>query len=438
MKILYVAHGFLPESVGGTELYTYYLADEFSKKHEVRIFFNSDSSQEQGFIDEGRYENVPYTAVRNALLSYKDYAPYGKWRPINECFRELLRSYKPDVVHFQHILHLTPDLVGIAKEHRLPVIFTLHDFWLLCHRVQMIAKNRQRCDTNKPMKCALCHYQHSHTGNFNTDISYWRRKGLKRAYWAWLGEYRKLRYFLKGRFQETREMCEEVDLFISPSLFLRKKFIEHGLDPKKIIYSRNGLKTFMHVERRNRDGGNERLRFGFMGGANPYKGARILIQAFEGVTGADLFIFGNITPEDKKRLLNGVDHRNVLFCGLVSGKEKEKAMSQIDVYVMPSLWYENSPLVIQEAYMIGAPVIVSNIGGMAESVKDGETGWHFKVGDPADLRAKMQWVIDNPHKVEEIRAKLPRVKSIEENAVELEGIYLDLIARNRGAGIHNQ
>jgi glycosyltransferase involved in cell wall biosynthesis len=431
MKILYVIHDFLPDAVGGTELYTYYLSNEFSKKHEVRLFFNSDNSRENGFIVEGRYENVPFTAVRCDLLSYEEYAPYGKWQSINKCFHELLLSYKPDVVHFQHILHLTPDLVGIAKEHGLPVIFTLHDFWLLCHRVQMITKSRELCDTSKPIKCALCHYQHSDTGILNPDISYLRRNGVKQVYWAWLSKYHNFRYFRKGRFQEMHNIFEEVDLFISPSHFLRNKFIEHGLDPKKIIYSGNGLKKFMDMEKRKRDGRNERLRFGFMGGANPRKGARLLIEAFEGITGADLSIFGEITKEDKKKLLNGVNHQNVHFCGVVSGKEKEEAMSQIDVFVMPSIWYENSPLVIQEAYMIGAPVIVSNIGGMAESVKDGETGLHFKVGDPADLRAKMQWVIDNPRKVEEMRVKLPRVKSVEENAVELEGIYFDLIRRNR-------
>lgn len=431
MKILYVIHDFLPEYVGGTELYTYYLANEFSKRHEVRIFFNSPTSQTNGFIVEGRYEDVPFTAVRNTLISYKDYAPYGKWRPINECFHDLLDSYKPDVVHFQHILHLTPDLVGIAKERHLPVIFTLHDFWLLCHRVQMITKDKKLCHTNKPIKCALCHYQHSDAGNFTPDFSYLRRQGLKRYYWAWQDEYNRFRYFLRRRFRETHEIFKEVDLFISPSHFLRNKFIEHGLDPEKIIYSGNGLKRVMRTGTGNRDGQNKRLKFGFMGGANPHKGAHILIKAFEGLTGADLHIFGNVSEKSKKRLLNGADYPNIFFRGLVSAKEKEEAMSQIDVFVMPSIWYENAPLVIQEAYMMGAPVIVSNIGGMAEAVKDGETGLHFKVGDPGDLKAKIQWVIDNPGKIKEMRAKLPRVKSVEDNAVELEGIYFDLIRRNR-------
>jgi glycosyltransferase involved in cell wall biosynthesis len=437
MKILYVIHDFLPETVAGTELYTYHLANEFSKKHEVRIFFNSHKSRESGFVIEGRYENVPFTAVRNELSNYADYAPRGKWRPINEAFHELLDSYKPDVVHFQHILHLTPDLVGIAKKRGLPVIFTLHDFWLLCHRIRMITKERKICDTSKRSKCARCHYQHSDNGKTKPDFSYLRRKGLKQFYWAWLREYNTFRYFLNGRFHEAHDIFDKVDLFVSPSHFLRKKFIEHGLNPEKIIYSGNGLKKIMHVEKEDRHRQNGMVKFGFMGGSHHQKGAHILVRAFEGITGAELHIFGNVSEKSRKSLLNGAAQRNVFFCGLVSGEEKRKAMSQIDVFVMPSIWYENSPLVIQEAYMIGAPVIVSNIGGMAEAVKDGETGLHFKVGDPADLRAKIQWVIDNPSEIEEMRAKLPRVKSVEENAVELEGIYVDLIRRNQ-LSIQNQ
>jgi glycosyltransferase involved in cell wall biosynthesis len=431
MKILYVIHDFLPEVVGGTELYTYYLANEFSKKHEVRLFFNTENSQGSGFIVEGRYENLPFTAVRNNLWAYRDYAPHGKWRSINESFHALLDSYKPDIVHFQHILHLTPDLVGIAKQHRLPVIFTLHDFWLLCHRIRMITREREICDTTKGSRCARCHYQYSDNGARKPDFSYLRRKGLKQFYWAWLAEYNKARYFLNGRFHEARKIFEQVDLFISPSQFLRDKFIEHGLDAEKIIYSQNGMKKMMHGGKMDREGQNGAVKFGFMGGANPEKGVHVLIEAFEGLTGAELHIFGNVSEKSRKRLLGGANHRNVFFGGLVSGKEKEKAMSRMDVFVMPSIWHENSPLVIQEAYMIGAPVIVSNIGGMAEAVKDGETGLHFKAGDPADLRAKIRWVIDNPGKIEEMRAKLPGVKSVEENAVELEGIYLDLIERNR-------
>ena len=433
MKILYVVHDFLPKVAAGTELFTYYLARELSKNHDVHLFFNLSDSSETRSLVQGEYENIPFTSINTNLIRFNDYAPTAKKHLVVKYFQELLSSFQPDIVHFQHILHLTPDLVKIAHARNIPIVFTLHDFWLLCHQIKMIKKNNKLCYNTNPLKCTLCYYQNSNSwlrkGNtFDLSIN-----GLKKFYWHSLREYENLRYFFNVRFRQMREVFELVDFFISPSNFLRNMFIRHGLNPDKIVHFQNGIKKIVYeVSHRTHSNTHpNRLQFGYIGGISELKGVPILINAFENISRADLHIFGKLDQKIKNKFINGVRNPNIRFRGFVSGSAKEEALSKIDVFIVPSIWFENSPLVIQEAYMVGAPVIASNIGGMAEFVEDGVTGLHFNVGDYTDLRKKIQYLIDNPQKVSEMRTKLPKVKSIEENALEMETIYYDLKAASR-------
>ena len=101
--------------------------------------------------------------------------------------------------------------------------------------------------------------------------------------------------------------------------------------------------------------------------------------------------------------------------------------AQLDVLVIPSLWYENSPLTIHEAYLAGIPVIASDHGGMAELVHDGVSGLHFRRGDAADLRAKITRLLDEPDLLEQLARDIPAVKSIADDAVAMEGRYQNLL-----------
>lgn len=433
MRILYVVHDFLPRAVAGTELYTYYLSKELSKKHDVHLLFNLSDSTETRLIVQEEYDELPFTAININPTRFNDYTPTAKRHLVVKYFQELLSSFQPDIIHFQHILHLTPDLVKIAHVRNIPVVFTLHDFWLLCHQIKMIKKNNKLCYNINPIKCTLCHYQNSNVRLLKADTFDLSINRLKKFYWHWIREYENFRYFFNGRFREMREIFELVDLFISPSDFLRNMFIRHGLNPDKIVHFQNGIRKIVYEvsHRTHSNTHTNRLQFGYIGGISELKGMPILIKAFENISSADLHIFGKLDQKRKDKLINGVSNPNIRFRGFVSGPAKEEALSIIDVFIVPSIWFENSPLVIQEAYMVGAPVIASNIGGMAEFVEDGITGLHFRVGDYADLRKKIQYLIDNPHKVKEMRTNLPKVKSIEENAIGMEMIYLNLKAASK-------
>jgi glycosyltransferase involved in cell wall biosynthesis len=106
-------------------------------------------------------------------------------------------------------------------------------------------------------------------------------------------------------------------------------------------------------------------------------------------------------------------------------------MSEADWVIVPSLWWENSPLVIQEAFLHGRPVICSNVGGMAEKVTDGVNGLHFQVGSPQALADTIVRAVDTPGLWEQLQANVPPVYSMQEHTASLAGLYEELLGRDR-------
>ena len=94
--------------------------------------------------------------------------------------------------------------------------------------------------------------------------------------------------------------------------------------------------------------------------------------------------------------------------------------------VVPSIWQENAPLVIQEAFLAKTPVIASRIGGIPELVQDHRNGLLFEPGNPLDLYNKIRMIIDTPDYINKLKENIPAVKSIEEDSLELEKIYRSL------------
>lgn len=227
------------------------------------------------------------------------------------------------------------------------------------------------------------------------------------------------------REKAVRRVFKNIDLFISPSKFLRSKFIAYGLLQEKIIYCDNGMNYNVLKNYHNRKRPTNHMIFAYIGSHQVEKGVPLLIEAFNGISDTQLRIYGS---GGEKQYQGLIKNPNIHLMGRVEDDQKAEAFSEIDVLIVPSLWFENSPLTIHEAFMFGVPVITSNIGGMAELVEDGRTGLHFEVGNAEDLRRKIQFCIDSPAEVERMAQNIPKVKSIQENVQELEEIYSNLIS----------
>jgi glycosyltransferase involved in cell wall biosynthesis len=133
---------------------------------------------------------------------------------------------------------------------------------------------------------------------------------------------------------------------------------------------------------------------------------------------------------------------NVTLMGRYSHDELPRLMANVDWVIVPSVWWENSPMVIQESFLHGRPVICSDIGGMAEKVSDGVNGLHFRAGNAANLAATIRRAVGTPGLWESLRDGTPDVPTIENQVVSLSAIYRSLLnggeprSEHRGNSLH--
>jgi glycosyltransferase involved in cell wall biosynthesis len=133
--------------------------------------------------------------------------------------------------------------------------------------------------------------------------------------------------------------------------------------------------------------------------------------------------------QESIRCLLDATATNVTDVGRYRPDELPSLMAEIDWVVVPSIWWENSPLVIQEAFAYGRPVICSDIGGMAEKVEHGVTGIHFRAGDAGSLAETVQAAVSDPSLWWELRSNLAPPHSMDEHVARLSELYRDLAAR---------
>lgn len=230
-------------------------------------------------------------------------------------------------------------------------------------------------------------------------------------------------------------MCGLIDLFIAPSQFLRNEFIRFGIPKEKIKFVPYGIETESFGGSKKEP--SDKVRFGFIGTILPAKGVDILIQAFNKIKDrrVELKIYGKLFPYRGFEYYPGfikklVKNESIQFMGGFNHEDVSAIFSEIDVLFFPSIWNENCPLTILEAFASKTPVIASRIGGVPELVDDGVNGLLFNPGDADDLYRKMQRVIENADILGKLKGKIPEVKNMETNAKEMEEIYNKLVGKN--------
>ncbi len=415
-RILMVVHQFLPRHVAGTEIYTWRVAKELRRRNDVVILYA-----------EMRHDRPKYSAVRGSFdgipvieMAHDDGFPtFGHTYRSPEAehlFEEVLDVERPDIVHIQHLHFFSLGLPAIAAGRGLPVVYTLHEFLLLCPRGgQMLREDLELCEAVVPSRCAGC------IGNRPLRLP------------GDLSGPADHEAAIRDRLAAVRAMVPHVDLFISPSAFLRDVFVREGvIPPGRIVHSENGLDTAGFGQpRRPRTG---RVVIGFIGSVAGYKGPQILIEAVRRLRGTfECRVHGDpdMFPSFGRKLRAAAAGTGIRFMGRYENRDVGAILAGIDVLVVPSLWHENSPVTIQEARAAGVPVVATRQGGMAEHVEDGRTGFLFRRGDPEDLARVLQRILDDPSVLDALDPRGDPLKSIAENAVELETIYGRLIAARR-------
>lgn len=427
MRIVQVIHDFLLTCRAGSELYTYYLSKELSKNHDLLLFFAISEDKKTGEVLKGHYDGLPYWALRKQYRSYSHYFHYrNRW--VEEKFGEILEHFKPDLIHFQHLIDLSLSLPSVAERRGIPSCLTLHDFWYLCPRTILLTSNLEICTTHSPKKCLAC---------LQGEIEYYNTQGEVRGLWRTtkrevkrlLNFRKKTIAFLNLALWRTcwiKKIFRDVNIFIAPSQFILEKYVQSGLAREKVVFIKHGINKYSLNEIKRT--ASPKVRFGFIGSIGVHKGIYLLIDAFNKITGdAELKIYGGISPSVENELKKRIGNLDIHIMGELNEEDKGKAFSEIDVLVVPSLCYENNPLTINEAFLAKVPVITADIGGMAELVKDGEYGFTFPVGEVEKLAEKIQLFINNPELRDTLSSNLPEVKDIETNSEEILTIYRRLL-----------
>lgn len=418
MKILQTIHCFPPENMSGSEIYAYNLAKELSKNNKVSIFYRINNRRYKEYeIIEGAYNGLTVYKINNTLRKYFSLRDIYINKYIEDKFLQVLDKVKPDIVHIHHLLFLSTGIIREIKKRHTPVLFTLHDYWLICPRGQLLKNNLQLCHNPLNSNCLYCLVMSLNVKNM-----------VKKLYRFSFG-FKRIRKRSKINLEA---IYNDVDLFIAPSRFLYERFIEFGMPPEKIIYSSNGmnLSLFKDMEKSRSDN----IRFGFIATLIPSKGVHILIKAFNRIRRDDVIlkIYGKPPANNgifdyfHRMKIMAAGNKNIKFMGTFDNNGISRIFKEIDVLVFPSIWEENSPLVLHEAILTRTPVIASDAGGVSEIIQHGKNGLLFRRGDWKQLSEFIKDIVKNPDILRTLSGAA-QLKNIEDNAKELEGIYYEKI-----------
>ena len=434
MKILQVIHGYPMRYNAGSEVYTQSLAHALADRHEIHVF----TRQENAFLPEYSLQREADPSDERITLHVINMARARdgyRHHPVDDAFKRILEEIEPDVVHVGHLNHLSTSLVLAARDIGVPVVFTLHDYWLMCPRGQFIQMYPEDstdpwavCDGQDDRKCAVRCYARYFSGDdreYELDAAYWTQ---------WVGR----------RMDHVRQICDAVDVFIAPAMYLLRRFRdEFGLPEKKLIYLDYGF----HLERM---AGRQRVErqpftFGYIGTHIPAKGVDYLIQAFGGLTGdARLRIWGRDRGVETQGLraladsLPGSGGERVEWMGEYRNQDIVKdVFNRCDAIVVPSIWAENSPLVIHEAQQARIPVITADYGGMAEYVHHEQNGLLFTHRGPKSLTQQMRRLSEDPELARSLgnrgymQSADGNVPDMQTHALAIEDIYRSLVHGGR-------
>lgn len=414
--IAFTVHKFPPDSLGGTEIYTWSLARALAAAgHQVHVFYplaGVTAANARIERDGLHLWRVPLPDRRSTENPAAQYWHTFRDAAIEAEFRAFLAQVDPEVVHFQHVQGVSARLIALAAGR--PRVATLHDYWYFCANSQLVRPDRQVCEGPKfGWNCVDC-------ATARADLSKLRPL---RPVLALPFAYRNV--YLRG-------LSQGIDLFIAPSHFLRKQYVRHGFPGERIMVLENGLDAARLTAASDvvLPEPSARPHFGFLGSLAWQKGVHVLVEAFNRLSpAAALTIYGSDSafPEYAAQVKAAARHPHLRFAGSLDYRHVGAALRQMDCLVAPSVWYENSPLVIQEAFAVGLPVVASRLGALTEKVQEGVTGYLFAPGDSADLARVLQRLVEEPARLQALRAAIAPGPDIHAHAQEIAEIYHRLI-----------
>lgn len=409
MNILFTVHQFFPHHYTGTERLVLNLSKQLQKNgHRIKILTygiteTEDYHFQDGFlIKEYNFEGVAIISVRHMNIPTEvSFSIFDI--EMEEILHSILVQNTFDVIHVCHPMR-TGTIIKVANKMNVPVILTITDFWLMCPRGIASTSDGHICNgsTNGEQCIANCF-----------PPSWSERIHL--------------------RFAEATQLFTLVSRVVFPTAFLRSMYYKKMFSGQSELirfgndyrYIKNNTKHYTE---------KSEVKIGFLSNLSPHKGAHILVNAFiqANQKNLSLKIFGDPlqNPEYFEQLKNTSNKHRIEFLGRYNNEEMANILQDLDLVVLPSLWWENTPLVMLRALAHKVPVIVSDFPGMTEIVKDSTNGFVFKPGDSDHLKEILIRIGKKPALMNEIKNNISYLRRIEEEAFEYECLYCEEIQKS--------
>jgi glycosyltransferase involved in cell wall biosynthesis len=426
------------------------LARQLRTTDDVRVFHTSNTTRR--WRRRLVHETCDGLPVYHCI-DWAEYARVADWRNtfLRRSFQSVLSEFRPEIVHVHNYISLGDDLASLAHASGARVVYTLHDFGLICPNALLLRDDGKLCGKDHAEFFQDCCPLLIRTTGSTLQTAPWRASAPSLTRWRWfsrqqphpavravflritdaaarwLGDPRVTDVERKRDFflSHPRRIVGDADVFLAPSEFLLQRYVRCGLAREKIAHVRYGIRRFPPSPRAARGDG---IRFGYIGALHPHKGIELLLDAFRGFGDrASLHVHGSTFGSPiSQRYADRISDRlpdSVFFHGGYENHQVAAILATLDIVVVPSLWYENSPLTIQEAFAAGVPVITANTGGMAELVRHDVDGLCFRLGDVGHLRDTLARVIAEPALCDRLRRGIPPVVDIETHAAVIRDIY---------------
>jgi glycosyltransferase involved in cell wall biosynthesis len=444
LKILLTVHQFFPEYFSGTEVLTFSTAKELLRcGHEVYVFTGypakrtlSDSEQ----FDQYEIEGIQVYRFHHA------YAPIGEQKIVSEIeynnhfvasyFASLVDKVRPDIVHYFHFSRLGAALVDVVRQRNIPAYYTPTDFWAICPTSQLLLGDGSMCGgpTQQGGNCVKHVASRTRWQHYSKIVHHLPDKAIDLV--AVVAKSSTLIKFpfkqeiaaLSDRKPFNVSRLNALQGIVSPTRLMTDVLTRNGVNKDLITQSAYGINVdgFDNEQRVARGGSS--ITFGYIGTLAPHKGCHILVAAFLALKQStiQLKIYGN--PKDFPEYVAGLvkitsGAANIEFCGTFPNSQIAEVLAGIDALVVPSVWYENTPLVVYSALAAKCPVIASNFPGMSEVIRADWNGLLFKPGDSNSLSQTLQRLLQEPTLLNELSENCMRPKSIATYVEELLTLY---------------
>ena len=443
-KILLTVHQFFPEHGSGTEVLTLSVARELmARGYEVHVFTGNPSVPE--IKEEERFDEYAYEGI-HVYRFHHAYTPmYGQTSKVElsydnnlaaNYFGQILERFKPDLVHFFHLDRLGTGLIDLTVGAGIPAFMTPTDFWLICPTAQMVLCNGNMCQGPIP-----------YGGNCIKHLAEISLKGLAGRLVKWLptslasllarltqanvmppypqrGEIQAI----SSRLKINMTRLNQLNGIVTPNRFMSEKLVQHGLSPHLVIQSAFGIEVDRSIANAPRQSIRQPFRVGYIGTLATHKGCHILIEAFKALPAgqAILKIYGRMEdfPDYSSSLKQLAENNDAIeFCGTFHNSKIGEVLADLDVLVVPSLWYENTPLVVYSAQAARCPVVASDFPGLSAVIQDQVNGLLFEAGNPAALTKQLFRLIKEADLAEQLSANSQQPKSTSSYVGELLNIW---------------